>query len=207
MINKKRKFWARWGLTLHVLPSCCFTTTLIRRNLLDGRVNYYAPESIYRLCDTVVKDCDVRQMTTPAPPRARCPGARTMNFSDVVLEHTWSKDNASKPSHSLAKQSRDSSEVTRDNMRTSFMMLPHILLEPRQHFVILSESVAGPGTQPLRPVEKNLLSEWLLLSCFGCQDWLSLTCLLLTLSCRLVVSKLFLLTVVSELLLLSICCR
>ena len=45
----------------------------------------YLLEDAYRLCDGVVKDCEIRQKTKPAPPRSWFSGVRAKDFGDVVF--------------------------------------------------------------------------------------------------------------------------
>ena len=51
------------------------------------RSELYLPEGVYRLYDTVVKDCNMCQKTKPAPPRAGFldTGVRTTIFGDVAF--------------------------------------------------------------------------------------------------------------------------
>ena len=42
----------------------------------------YLPEGVYRLYDSVVKDCEI-PTTKPAPPRSRFSGVRAKDFGDV----------------------------------------------------------------------------------------------------------------------------
>ena len=42
-------------------------------------------EGVYRLCDGVVKDCEICQKTKPAPLRSRFSGVRAKDFGDVVF--------------------------------------------------------------------------------------------------------------------------
>ena len=50
------------------------------------------PEGVYRLYDGIVKDCEICQTTTPAPPRSSFSGVRARDFGDVVfMDHCESK--------------------------------------------------------------------------------------------------------------------
>ena len=57
----------------------------------------YLPEGIYRLYDSVVKECETCQKTKPAPPRSRFSGVRAREFGDVVfMDHCEIKHMAKK---------------------------------------------------------------------------------------------------------------
>ena len=57
----------------------------------------YLPEGIYRLYDSVVKECETCQKTKPAPPRSRFSGVRAKEFGDVVfMDHCEIKHMARK---------------------------------------------------------------------------------------------------------------
>ena len=57
----------------------------------------YLPEGIYRLYESVVKECETCQKTKPAPPRSRFTGVRAKEFGDVVfMDHCEIKHMAKK---------------------------------------------------------------------------------------------------------------
>ena len=57
----------------------------------------YLPEGIYRLYESVVKECETCQKTKPAPPRSRFSGVRAKEFGDVVfMDHCEIKHMAKK---------------------------------------------------------------------------------------------------------------
>ena len=57
----------------------------------------YLPEGIYRLYDSVVKECETCQKTKPAPPRSRFSGVRAKEFGDVAfMDHCEIKHMAKK---------------------------------------------------------------------------------------------------------------
>ena len=57
----------------------------------------YLPEGIYRLYESVVKECETCQKTKPAPPRSRFSGVRAREFGDVVfMDHCEIKHMAKK---------------------------------------------------------------------------------------------------------------